>query len=99
MGILISMLTSREFAVLGALLNGGEKYGLELVKESEGLLKRGTVYVLLGRMESKGLITSRREEDASRSGTPRRLYKPAGAGQRAFSKMRLLNAKLAGGAA
>ena len=50
-------------------------YGLELVDASEGELKRGTVYVTLGRMESKGLVSSRLENDAPRfGGLPRRLY-------------------------
>ena len=31
-------------------------YGLELVTESEGALKRGTVYVTLGRLEEKGYV-------------------------------------------
>lgn len=33
-------------------------FGLDLVEQSGGLLKRGTVYVLLGRMEDRGLIAS-----------------------------------------
>lgn len=33
-------------------------FGLDLIEQSDGLLKRGTVYVLLGRMEDHGLIVS-----------------------------------------
>lgn len=36
-------------------------YGLELVKLSQNKLKRGTVYVLLQRLESEGLVTSKYE--------------------------------------
>jgi PadR family transcriptional regulator len=51
-------------------------YGLELVTESAGALKRGTVYVTLGRMEDKGYVTSRAEEDTpAQGGLPRRLYR------------------------
>ena len=57
------------------LLGRGEHYGLELVAASEGLLKRGTVYVTLGRMETKGLVASRHEsEPPPNGGLPRGLY-------------------------
>jgi len=62
-----------------------EMYGLEMVNESAGKLKRGTIYVTLGRMEDKGYIESREEEKRSdASGLPRRLYRATGYGQRAF---------------
>ena len=38
------------------LLASGPMYGLDMVKQSGGLLSRGTVYVLLGRMQDRGLI-------------------------------------------
>ena len=51
-------------------------YGLELVAESAGALKRGTVYVTLGRMEEKGYVTSRAEPASpAHGGLPRRLYR------------------------
>ena len=51
-------------------------YGLELVVESAGALKRGTVYVTLGRMEEKGYVTSRAEPPLpAQGGLPRRLYR------------------------
>jgi len=43
------------------LLESGERYGLELVDASAGRLKRGSVYVTLGRMETKGFVASRQE--------------------------------------
>ena len=59
-----------------ALLTDGEAFGLELVQKSEGAVKRGTVYVTLGRMEEKGYITSRAEAASpAQGGLPRRLYR------------------------
>jgi PadR family transcriptional regulator PadR len=60
-------------------------YGLQLVASSKGRLKRGTVYVTLGRMEEKGLVTSRLDSAASETGgLPRRLYKATGFGSRVW---------------
>jgi PadR family transcriptional regulator PadR len=62
---------------------GGEMYGLELVAASKGRLKRGTVYVTLGRMEEKGLVTSRLEEaPPDAGGLPRRIYQATALGRR-----------------
>jgi DNA-binding PadR family transcriptional regulator len=45
------------------------------VAASRNRLKRGTVYVTLGRMEDKGFITSREEAPPpDEGGLPRRLY-------------------------
>ena len=60
-------------------------YGLQLVEDSKGRLKRGTVYVTLGRMEEKGLIESELEPSpAGHGGLPRRLYRATGHGIRVF---------------
>ena len=73
-----------ELLVLQMLITGGESYGLALVKSSDGKLKRGTVYVTLGRMEEKGFVESREEESTpDYVGIPRRLYKVTGLGERA----------------
>ncbi len=51
-------------------------YGLELVAQSGSRLKRGTVYVTLGRMQRKGLIEAEPEKFADDSGlVPRRMYR------------------------
>ena len=56
-------------------------YGLQLVAASKRRLKRGTVYVTLGRMEEKGYITSRLEDaPPDAGGLPRRVYKPSALG-------------------
>jgi PadR family transcriptional regulator, regulatory protein PadR len=68
-------LSAKELLVLELLANAGPQYGLELVAASRGRLKRGTVYVTLGRMEDKGYVTSRTEDAPDGAGgLPRRLY-------------------------
>lgn len=68
-------MSATEAAVLD-LLGDGERFGLELVAQSEGRIKRGSVYVTLARMEAKGFVESRQEErPAGAIGLPRRLYK------------------------
>ncbi len=65
------------------LLKGKEKFGLQLVLESGGALKRGTVYVTLGRMQDKGYVESWTEKQpAGAIGLPRRLYRPTRYGLR-----------------
>jgi DNA-binding PadR family transcriptional regulator len=51
-------LSGKESLILDLLLQEGEMYGLQLVAKSKRQLKRGTVYVTLGRMEAKGYIRS-----------------------------------------
>ncbi len=46
-------------------------YGLELVKEGEGELKRGTVYVTLGRMTDRGTLSRGRRQ--ARQGSSRSI--------------------------
>ena len=72
-------LSSAEKLILELLQRDGEMFGLQLVQESGGRLKRGTVYVTLGRMQEKGYLESR-QEDLQRGaiGLPRRLYRPTG---------------------
>ena len=68
-------LSPKETLILDLLSHHGEFYGLQLVAQSKGRLKRGTVYVTLGRMEDKGYVTSRAEDAPDGAGgLPRRLY-------------------------
>jgi PadR family transcriptional regulator len=68
-------LSAKESLILDLLARGDELYGLQLVAASKGRLKRGTVYVTLGRMEGKGYVTSRAENAPDGAGgLPRRLY-------------------------
>ena len=55
----ILTLSAKESLILELLTEHDELYGLQLVASSKRKLKRGTVYVTLGRMEEKGYITSR----------------------------------------
>jgi PadR family transcriptional regulator PadR len=77
----IPRLSAKESLILEFLSRGDEMYGLQLVAASKGRLKRGTIYVTLGRMEKKGYVTSRAEDaPEGAGGLPRRLYeaKPYG---------------------
>jgi PadR family transcriptional regulator PadR len=68
-------LSGKEAVVL-ELLHDGEQYGLEIVRLSEGRLKRGTVYTTLNRMQQKGYVQSRSEEKPAHvPGIPRRLFR------------------------
>ena len=79
----VPTLPPKEALILDLLADGRERYGLELVAASKRRLKRGTVYVTLGRMEEKGFLTSRLEEaPADAGGMPRRLYEATALGRR-----------------
>lgn len=71
-----------EALLLLALIENGESYGLEIVKTT-GTIKRGTVYVLLSRLETKGLVESRVMPNSDGYiGIPRRLYKATPLGKK-----------------
>jgi DNA-binding PadR family transcriptional regulator len=74
-----------ERVVLALLSSGGPAYGLQLVEASGGRLKRGGIYVTLGGMEDKGLVTSRPESDG------RRIYQLTGLGHRAIAAAEILH--------
>jgi DNA-binding PadR family transcriptional regulator len=78
------------------LLEGRERFGLELVDGSAGRLKRGSVYVLLGRMEAKGFVESHQEARAAGAiGLPRRMYRATAYGLKVRDAYRLLREALA----
>lgn len=91
-------LSSVERLVLQMLINsGGELYGLEMVEQSGGKLKKGTVYVTLERMQQKGYIESRVKSDkSSKNNSKRRMYKATGLGQRLFAAYELVSNALDG---
>jgi PadR family transcriptional regulator, regulatory protein PadR len=83
-------LSGTERLILELLDAEGELFGLQMVELSGGRLKRGTVYVTLGRMQEKGFLESRRETQAPGAiGLPRRLYRPTGHGARVLAAWRL----------
>lgn len=83
----ITRLSNTEVVILKMMIGlGGELYGNEMIKQSDGRLKRGTIYVMLGRMEDKGFVESRKEtKQPNIPGLPRRLYQPTALGQRALA--------------
>jgi PadR family transcriptional regulator, regulatory protein PadR len=83
-------LSNKEFAILELLISNNEMFGLEMVEASEGLLKRGTIYVTLQRMAEKGLVESREEpRPEGEIGIARRIYKATGLGNRVFKAQQL----------
>jgi DNA-binding PadR family transcriptional regulator len=78
------------------LLGSDERFGLELVDTSDRRLKRGSVYVLLTRMERKRFVESRQEERPPGAiGLPRRLYRATPYGMKVRDAYRLLREALA----
>ena len=76
-------LSPKESLILDLLIEHSSMYGLELVSSSRGRLKRGTVYVTLGRMEEKGLVESHQEPVSRRADAPtRRMYRATAHGHR-----------------
>ena len=80
-------LPASEHLILELLAAREESYGLELVAASRRRLTRGGIYVTLGRMEQKGLVTSESAEGG------RRLYRMTGLGQRALLAARIFAGK------
>ncbi len=80
-------ISDKEFIMLTLLIRNGEMTGMDLVEQSEGEIKLGTVYTTLYRMEDKELISSR-DEDLVDTDThsPRRLYKATAQGVEACRK-------------
>lgn len=79
----VPSLPPKEALILELLVHQTEMYGLQLVAASGNQLKRGTVYVTLGRMEEKGYITSQLESaPPDAGGLPRRVYGATAFGRR-----------------
>jgi PadR family transcriptional regulator len=75
------MALSRTHArILELLREGGAMYGLQLVKASDGALKRGSVYVTLGRMADKGLVLIEPDAEPDHAGMPRPRYRASSRG-------------------
>jgi DNA-binding PadR family transcriptional regulator len=86
-------LSGVEAEILRLLVARGEMYGLELVAASD-VLKRGSVYVTLGRMADKGFVESRAVKSPHDPGLPRRLFAPTALGMRVFNAERAIGAIL-----
>ena len=94
MDLNIPRLSPKEALILEMLITRGEMYGLEMVSASDGRLKRGTVYVTLGRMGGKGYVEAVPEQ--SDSGLPQRRYRPTGLGDRVLRAWELAGMSLLG---
>jgi len=81
MGSNLPSISATESLVMDLLL-GGERFGLELVEQSGGALKRGSVYVILSRMEAKGFVTSRLDDRPQPPAGPTSRVCPSSAGCR-----------------
>ena len=78
--------STAERLIIELLAHQGELFGLQMVEQSGGRLKRGTVYVTLGRMQEKGYLESRQEAlPEGAIGLPRRLYRPTGLAMRVLA--------------
>jgi DNA-binding PadR family transcriptional regulator len=87
---------SRTEHLILELLGSGERFGLELIEASGSRLKRGSIYVTLGRMEQKGFVSSRQEERPPGAiGLPRRLYRTTPYGLKVYEAYCLLRDALA----
>lgn len=95
----ITTLSRIEEAILEMLILNQEMYGLEMVRESNGKLKRGSIYVTLSRMESKGFIESRKEKVPDERRVPRRIYRATGFGEKVVRAWSIARANLAEGMA
>jgi len=90
-------LSNTERLILELLDAEGELFGLQMVELSGGRLKRGTVYVTLGRMQEKSYLESRQETQAPGAiGLPRRLYRPTGHAARVLAAWRLAERMMTG---
>jgi DNA-binding PadR family transcriptional regulator len=70
------MISTTEALILGMLGRAARgAYGSELVHMSDGKLKRGSVYSLLGRLEKAGLVKSKEEPASEAYALPRTIYK------------------------
>ena len=91
-------LPGKERLILELLVAHGSQFGLQLVEHSGGRLKRGTVYVTLGRMEQKGYLQSEQAPPSPGAiGLPRRIYRPTALGERALRAWATFSNELAWG--
>lgn len=88
-------LPQKEYCILDLLRSGVLMYGLEMVKASKGVLKRGTVYVTLNRMVERGYLKAFDEHDTNHPGLPRKRYQINGAGQTALRQNEQVAAQFA----
>ena len=86
----IPRLANTERLILSRLTQHGQEFALRLADRSGGALKRGTVYITLQRMESKGYVESNLEPPiVGVMGRPRRWYRPSSYGRQVLNAWKL----------
>lgn len=80
--------------VLGLVVKLGNVNGWALLDASDGKLTRGTIYVILKRIEDKGLVTSTTVKREKPGGISLRYYRPTPAGDNVYIWWKLLTAEL-----
>jgi PadR family transcriptional regulator, regulatory protein PadR len=87
-------LSKKEFIIMSMLVGAPRPlYGLQMVDQSQGELKRASIYVTLKRLQDKGYITSEREAQQPGIAQPRRLYKASGLGVKVFRALESVGGK------
>ena len=72
-------------------------YGLQIVAESDKAISRGSIYVLLSRLQEKGYVKSRRpQSDPDYPGLPRPIYTLSAEGSRVLAFADQLGVNVAG---
>ncbi|MEO0398011.1 MAG: PadR family transcriptional regulator [Pseudomonadota bacterium] len=74
-------LTATENIILENLASGGAMFGLQLV-DRDKRLKRGSIYVLLNRLEKKGFVKTSAEDVQDPDGLKRRRFIITGKGRK-----------------
>lgn len=79
--------SGKELEVLRILQSEAKgMYGLKIVEASGGKITRGSIYVLLGRLEEKGFVSvAKTTEQVRHAGLPRPRYRLTAVGQRVLS--------------
>lgn len=76
----------------------GGAYGLQIVENSEGVVSRGSVYVLLGRLEEKGFVKVLPQKvKPPHGGLPRPKYQLTAEGARVLSTAEALGMEFSRG--
>jgi DNA-binding PadR family transcriptional regulator len=90
--------TPSEMLVLNILQSKSRgAYGLEIVAASNQAVKRGSVYVLLGRLEEKGFVrVLKTSAQPGYDGPPRPLYQLTAVGARVMAVAGAIGMNLAG---
>lgn len=93
--------TNSELTVMRILQDSPKGlYGLQIVERSEGAIKRGSIYVLTGRLIQKGFLSMEvPKAEPNYSGLPRPIYKLSGEGARVLKTAGVLGMQFVGASA